>query len=789
MIKGLKQDGISQFTGKAVTRNLTESNPGSLLSAKNVLILSDGQLRRAPGYTLVTQVGAGRIKAFYDFQRNVDQHQIVFVESGGEIYYMNADGSGLTLISSGETGTHQWVSTSFAAYSSDGHNAWRYVDKGGVLTKYKWGITAPTTAPAISLSAGTLTLTYGRTYVYCFVSKYTDSLGIQRISVSAPSPVSAHTGPIASQVVLLSGLQVSSDPQVNYKWIFAVSDSPVDTSATYYFAAEITNATTSWGDTLIDDALDDTRLAPFDNHPAPPAPMLAEFQNRIVAAKGNLMQLSGYAEITLGIPEEAWPSSLFFNVPSGKRTISGLGTMQQGTVLIVSTQDYFYAYTGYDAITFTEQDRVGSPGFAGPLARVLTPEGLMYLGANQSVRVWRGPGGPEPTSISDDNAKKLAGTYAMEDIDPAHIAESQLLWYDFGPMNLLVVFARTSDENPNVLVNGDFLDGSTGWIFETGWTRAFGPVWLAMYTGPGTAAVVNTTHVVCAPGQVVRASCNALGEVAATGTAQLRITFYDAGGTQIGPNYNSAPCPNNYIWTPLSLAQAAPAGATQAIVDYAVYTSTNGARWFVTDVYATAKDDGFNLMQLWSFVTQAQDSSGTYGSGSGVYTQLTGTYLTDKLPSQIITAAGSVNVGFAGQDFIFLGDAHGNVYRWPDGFTDNGNPYYGTAQHAWHLPNEGKSRYYWADLVTDRSDSALSFQVYAATADAPDQGITPTQLNIQQMPSPVRQSGYAIRASMNAPGTATGKYCTLWISFPTNDADAVVRKLTLASRPINAGLS
>ena len=136
---------------------------------------------------------------------------------------MNADGSGQNLMSSGETGTHQWVSNSFAAYSSDGHNAWRYVDVAGTLYKFQWGITAPATAPAISLSAGTLTLTYGRTYVYCFVSKYTDSLGIQRISVSAPSPVSAHTGPIASQVVLLFGLEVSADPQVTHKWIFEVS--------------------------------------------------------------------------------------------------------------------------------------------------------------------------------------------------------------------------------------------------------------------------------------------------------------------------------------------------------------------------------------------------------------------------------------------------------------------------------------------------------------------------------------------------------------------------------------
>jgi hypothetical protein len=115
--------------------------------------------------------------------------------------------------------------------------------------------------------------------------------------------------------------------------------------------------------------------------------------------------------------------------------------------------------------------------------------------------------------------------------------------------------------------------------------------------------------------------------------------------------------------------------------------------------------------------------------------------------------------------------------------------YYGIAQHAWHLPNEGKSRYYWADLFTDRLDSALGFQVYAATADAPDQGIFPIPLTVQQLPSPVRQSGFAIRASMSAPGTATGKYCTFWISFPRDNADAVVRKVTLASRPINAGIS
>lgn len=444
MIPNLKQDGITKFIGKQTTVNLTDAQPGMLLAAKNVLILSDGQLRRAPGYSKLATVGTGPIKTIYDFQRNVDQKQYVFVQSGGEIYAMNADGSGKTLLSTGEAGTHQFVCNSFIAYSSDGTNAWRYVDKAGTLTKYHWGITAPIAAPAESLSAGTLTLNYGRRYVFCYVSKYTDSLGIERVSVSAPSPMSAHTGPIANQVVNLTSITASADAQVTHIWIFATSDSPLDTSATFYFAAEITNGTTSWGDTLVDAALDDTRLAPWDNNPAPAAPILTAFQNRVVACNGSLLQLSGYSEITLGIPEESWPTDLFFNVPSGKRTISAATALNQGTILAVSTQDFWYFYTGYDATTFAEQDKVASPGASGKLALVLTPIGLAYLAVNQSLRLWNGAS-QNPASISDDMSRQLHGTYAMQDIDTNHIGEASLAWFDSGPMNLLLVCCKTAD--------------------------------------------------------------------------------------------------------------------------------------------------------------------------------------------------------------------------------------------------------------------------------------------------------------------------------------------------------
>lgn len=641
MVKNLKPDMVSKFIGKKIFANLTAGEPGSLLSAKNVLVMEDQQLRRAPGYTLVTTMPLGPVQHTFDFQRDVDQRQFVFVQSGGQIVAMNPDGSGKVTLSTGEAGVHQFVQNAFIAYSSDGHNAWRYVDVNGTLTKYQWGITAPGATPAISLSAGTLTLTYGRTYVYCYVSKYTDSLGIQRLSISAPSPISAFSGPIANEVVTLTGIQVSTDPQVNYKWIFAVTDSPINTSATYYFAAEIPNSQTSWGDTLPDASLDTTRLAPFDNFPAPPAPLLTEFQNRIIAINGSLIQISGFSEITLGIPQEAWPKDLFFNLPSGKRTANAVISAALGTILYVCDDDFWYEYQGYNAQTFTEQDRVASPGAAGPLALCVTPFGLAYLAKNRRLYLWKGT--TDPTDISSGIAQKLPGTYSMDDLDQAAISRAVLHWYSYGSLSFLAVFVRTSD----------------------------------------------------------------------------------------------------------------------------------------------APDANLNLVQLWSFSVTSGASSGIYGGSSTVYGQISGIYQTDKIPSVPMTSCGIVEVGSV--PYLYVGDAKGNVYRFPDGFLDNGNQYQGLAQLAWVQPFEGRSNFHAVDVVTNRADSASAFNLYASVSDSPDQTIPPTLLSVQQLPAPVNQGDLTIRGNMNTQSTASGRWATLSIAFPTDNADAVVSKVTLWSRPTQAG--
>src|ERR1019366_9721025 len=128
---------------------------------------------------------------------------------------------------------------------------------------------------------------------------------------------------------------------------------------------------TSWADTLLDAALDQTKLAPFDNNPAPPSRMLCSFQNRVAAVQSSQLRMSGYREILLGIPEESWPLELFWNIPAGSRKATGMSTLSQGSLLTVDTLDSKFAWTGVDQSTFTEQDRIASPGMAGKFASTM----------------------------------------------------------------------------------------------------------------------------------------------------------------------------------------------------------------------------------------------------------------------------------------------------------------------------------------------------------------------------------------------------------------------------------
>lgn len=448
MIKGLKTVSLSGFRGKVLNQNLADMDPSSLLQADNVQILSDGVIRTCPGYTLVSGLGTGPVVKMYDFQRVVDHKQFTIIQHAGILSAIYPDGSIHTLLTGVSTTVPMsFVQNAFILYGSDGVGAWRFIDKGdGGLTAFNWGIASPVTAPAISAgSASGLSLTYGRQYVYSYVCEYTDSLGIVRTSVSSPSPLSAFSGPTTNEAINLTSITPSSDPQVNKIWVFETVDAAMNTQATFYFAAEITNGTTSYADTLQDTALDETRQAPFNtNNPPPPCSRLVSFANMIWALTDNFIQFSGGANVILGIPEEGWNPEDFVSVPSGARTVVGGMVIDNGAVMVVGSQEWFMSIqvdTTAGAATINQQDRVVSPGLAGKQSLTQLPSFGIWVAPDK--RLWSWSGGSQAADFSQVIALQVAGTKTVDDLQSSTLSTCEVRYFSFGEMHLILVAGDT----------------------------------------------------------------------------------------------------------------------------------------------------------------------------------------------------------------------------------------------------------------------------------------------------------------------------------------------------------
>ena len=493
------------FGGGRYTRgSLLATSQDHCLIAQNLIFPGDRVARKRPGYTNLATLPCIPAK-FFDFHRQSDGVQKVFINGAGYIGYMNPDGTGYTTLSSGEAGgTFEFTTNVFALFCNNATSAYSIVDVAGTWTKRKWGIAAPSSAPTIATGAGTMTLTSGRQYCFAYVSKWTDNQGVSRMHIGPPSPLSAHTGPLTAQVVTVGGITASADPQVTHIWVFATVDTPLNTTSVFNFAAEITNGTTSWGDTLADSSLDNTRLAPWDNQPAPLGSILVNFQQCIGIAgqphKPDLMSISGMEEITLGIPQMCFPISKFFNVPGGTKQL--IGGMVYNNALWLATPDFYYCISGFSAETFAESDNIIQPGLAGKWLIEKFGTYLLWVSPDVKLRAWNGANEPVEVSwkiaLRDPNAQ--AGMYlSMEDIDSSQLSWAQIIPYSYGRYNVVMLFAKTLNNANNTFDWIQLWDVSS-LVSPAG---PFGAMTEDGKLTTGAEADMFPSHPICCAGQVM----------------------------------------------------------------------------------------------------------------------------------------------------------------------------------------------------------------------------------------------------------------------------------------------
>jgi hypothetical protein len=428
-------------SGRVTCANRAEFPLDSLEKAKNV-VLHDNGIQRVKGYKKIGNIGFA-IDRLLPYQRQTDRKQFIIATGGGNIAVLDQNVTLITSLTAAETtDAATLIEGLHSAYLFNDNNAYTLYDPGtGSIVKRKAGQLAPAFTPTLIQGVGTLNLTYGRRYVVCEVVYWTDAQGVQRYHIGPPSAFSAHTGPVVNGSVQVN-LGAAANPATTHFWIFSTEDSEIDTSASYAFAAEVTVATPSWGDTNLDSALDVTRPAPFDNFAPPASKIVVEYENRLAILKDDEVQFTGFEEIFLGVPQETAPAALSFKVPSGTKVFTGAINYQQS--LLFGNDDWWYQLRGADAASFAKRDRIFGPGPAGYKLAIESLGHLLWVSRDMNLRGWDGTNLPAVISPMLTEPGYDQDTLSMSDMHKDWLNDAELLQFEGKDYAFVVLAVNTT---------------------------------------------------------------------------------------------------------------------------------------------------------------------------------------------------------------------------------------------------------------------------------------------------------------------------------------------------------
>lgn len=185
------------------------------------------------------------------------------------------------------------------------------------------GIAGPTVAPVVTPSGtpSTDTIQYAITYY-------------NSADDSESQPVYTAEVLRGSTATAITSIPVSADPQVTHKRIYRIGG-PV---TKFTLAAAITNATTSYSDTIADDALQANLLRSETWSQAPAGlKYLVEAYAMLFGALGTKLRFT-----PIGLPN-AWPETYYLQMPN---TITGIAVTPVGLLVFTMTQTILVTGSG-----------------------------------------------------------------------------------------------------------------------------------------------------------------------------------------------------------------------------------------------------------------------------------------------------------------------------------------------------------------------------------------------------------------------------------------------------------
>lgn len=324
-----------------------------LADGLNIEVSNSNTLVRRPAYTRFCSIqfsASNYPLNFYSFQK-IDGTINLLADTPNNVYTFTTSTLS-SIFTKGTTAQTRFQKVGNMLYFCDGTD----LKKWDGTTVTNWGIVAPSTAPSLSFSTGSLSPASGYQYVYAFKNSSSGH-------ISTASPVSANTGPRTSKNIGVSGDR-STDPQVDKIEIYRTNDG----GSTFNFLAEISNpgaGTWSYTDSTADSGLNDFIQPAIDhiNDPPPAGATDVKFHmGRMWLAVSNKVYFGAGGDTLVGVPEEAFPPANVFVFP-GK--VTALLSITPG--LLVFTSDNIYIIGGGpDLLTFLSTLWLNNFGVKGP---------------------------------------------------------------------------------------------------------------------------------------------------------------------------------------------------------------------------------------------------------------------------------------------------------------------------------------------------------------------------------------------------------------------------------------
>lgn len=243
-------------------------------------------------------------------------------------------------------------------------------------TAWKLGVSVPSVAPGVTPAGGS-GATVSRAYVYTWVTAYGEE--------GPPSPPTVVSGFVNATWNLTltapTAADMGTDRNITKTRIYRTVTSSSGV-ATYFFVAEITAATTAYGDTNTDTLVSANNQLESTSWSGPPSDLVGwvTMSNGMIAGWRN-------NEVWFCEPyrPHAWPAeySLAVDYP-----IVGLGV--NGQTLVICTQGYPYTLTGVHPSSVTQSRLTNFEPCTSRGSILSTPEGVYYGSPNGLVIVTNG---------------------------------------------------------------------------------------------------------------------------------------------------------------------------------------------------------------------------------------------------------------------------------------------------------------------------------------------------------------------------------------------------------------